>query len=304
MKNLLLLILVFGIFACTTGDQDNNEPPINNPTPITVSSEGFADTLEIATWNIENFPLIADSTVSKLESIVPQLDIDLYAVQEIADKDEFENLMNKLDKYEGVLSPHTYSSGDYQKTGIIYKKEIVTVISSESLFTDDTYAFPRPPFKLHLNTQKNGKNFDFYLIIIHLKAFGEQKDVDRRIAAALKLKNYIDAKTGDPNETEKDYIIAGDWNDKIDEAPADNAFQIFIDAPDSYKFLTESLTGNTENASYPSWNEIIDHILISKDTFTEYTGGSIKTIRLDDQISSYLSTISDHRPIMAIFPVF
>ncbi len=304
MKNIIILLLVLGFFACAPQSEDVKiENPVT-PVEIKVESEGFADTLEIATWNIENFPLIANNTISKLESIIPQLDIDLYAVQEIADKDKFEYLMNKLEKYDGFLSSHTYSSGDYQKTGIIYKKEMVTIISSESLFTDDTYAFPRPPLKLHLNTYKNGKNFDFYLIIIHLKAFGEQKDVDRRIAAALKLKNYIDEKTNNPNETEKDYIIAGDWNDRIDEAPANNAFQTFIDAPNSYKFLTTELTGNPENASYPSLDEIIDHILISKDSFSEYTGGSIKTLRLDDQISSYFSTISDHRPIMAIFPVF
>lgn len=303
LNKIVILILFLALFACSSQDEIGQENNENNIVQINVAPEGFSDTLEIATWNIRNFPL-ASNTTEKLEVIIPQLDIDLYAVQEIEDKDEFKKLTDKMEKYDGFLSSHTYSSGEYQKTGIIYKKDIVSILSSELLFSDDNYAFPRPPLLLHLNTASNGKNFDFYLIIIHLKAFSGQENVDRRKAAALKLKNYIDEKINNPNETEKDYIIAGDWNDLIDEVPEDNAFQVFLDASNSYRFLTDSLLGIDENASYPSWSELIDHILISGDAFFEYSGGSIKTLRLDDQISDYSSTISDHRPVMAIFPVF
>jgi hypothetical protein len=114
----------------------------------------------------------------------------------------------------------------------------------------------------------------------------------------------MDQKIADPNETEKDYIVAGDWNDEIDDDASENTFQVFIDAPEVYQFLTLPLAGDAQNASYPSWGTLIDHILISSDCYAEYQGGSTKTLRLDDHVSDYIRNVSDHRPVMAIFPVF
>ena len=45
-------------------------------------------------------------------------------------------------------------------------------------------------------------------------------------------------------------------------------------------------------------------VLISQDVLSEYQGGQVKTLRLDEELSNYLSEISDHRPVMATFPVF
>jgi endonuclease/exonuclease/phosphatase family metal-dependent hydrolase len=301
---LLILALILNGPACKPGSTDDGGNNNNNPSPIKVNSEGSANTLEIATWNLEHFPLNGNATIEKLASIIDQLDIDLYAIQEIENTGSFDSLVNSMDGYDGIYSDHTYSDGSYQKTGIIFKQDIVTVLSNQLLFTSDGYAFPRPPLLLHLQADKEGKRFDFYLVVIHLKAFGETENVERRRAAALALKTYMDEKIADPHETEKDYIIAGDWNDEISDPSDENAFQIFIDVPNVYRFLTDILAGDTTNASYPSWGSLIDHILISEDCFSEYNGGTIKTIRLDDQYTEYGDYISDHRPVMAIFPVF
>jgi len=303
----IITIIILNLYACTLPNNEstseNNSNNQNNQNQIHISKEGFDSSLEIATWNIKNFPLANSNTVNSLESIIKQLDIDIYAVQEIEDKDKFDDLINRLDDYDGFLSPHTYNDGTYQKTGIIYKKQFVTIISSELLFTEDNYIFPRPPLLFKIKTEKNSKIFDFFLIVIHLKAFGDTESFERRKSAAKKLKEYIDNKIIS-TQIEKDYIIAGDWNDRIDEDKENNAFQIFIDDTNSYMFLTKTLSGDSYNSSYPSWNELIDHILISEDTFFEYSDGTIKTLRLDDQISNYFSEISDHRPVMAIFPVY
>jgi endonuclease/exonuclease/phosphatase family metal-dependent hydrolase len=311
LPNFPALLLILAIFlwapACKTGttDDSGNNNNINpTPTPIQITSEGSANTLEIATWNLEHFPINGNTTIEKLATIIDQLDIDIYAVQEIEDTSSFDNLIDNLDGYTGIYSDHNYGDGSYQKTGIIYKQDMITLLSSQLLFIADGYAFPRPPLMLYLQTEKEGKIFDFYLIVIHLKAFSEPENVERRRAASLALKTYIDNKIADPNETEKDYIIAGDWNDEITDPVDENAFQIFIDAPNAYRFLTDVLADDPVNASFPSWGSLIDHILISEDCFNEYNGGTIKTIRLDDQYSEYSVYISDHRPVMAAFPVF
>jgi hypothetical protein len=102
---------------------------------------------------------------------------------------------------------------------------------------------------------------------------------------------------------EKDFIVAGDWNDELDDPPEQNAFGAFIDNPD-YEFLTWPLVGDSQSASYPSSGRLIDHILISEDALDEYYEGSVSTLRLDDELANYRSQVSDHRPVMAKFPVF
>jgi hypothetical protein len=104
--------------------------------------------------------------------------------------------------------------------------------------------------------------------------------------------------------TEKDYLVAGDWNDEIDDPSQANAFSVFVEDTLNYRFLTTPLVGQSTAASFPRYGTLIDHILVSQDAFAEYQGGLTKTLRLDDELANYISEVSDHRPVMATFPVF
>ncbi len=77
---------------------------------------GTDTTLEIATWNIENFPKAGDSTVIRVRSLMARLDLDIYAIQEIADTLAFLQLLSGLPGYAGLYSRDDYGSF-YQKTG-------------------------------------------------------------------------------------------------------------------------------------------------------------------------------------------
>lgn len=303
--NLKILIALTFYLLSFISCQHNRTDSNNNTSPsFQLPAEGNENTLEIATWNLKNFPEHGKSSIEYISTIIKQLDIDIYAIQEIENVYYFNQLVNELPEYKGLYSDDKYNSGEYQKTGIIYKKNIVSIQSKEMLFTDNTYAFPRPPMLLNIKVEKQGSYFDFYLIVIHLKAYGEPENIERRRAAAVALKNYMDIKISDESEYEKDYIVAGDWNDEIDDAPSSNAFQIFINVPNNYKFLTMELADDPKNASYPLQSSLIDHILISKDCFFEYNGGKTKTLRLDDYVTKYFYYVSDHRPVVSIFPVF
>ena len=111
--------------------------------PLRIGSD---ETLEIATWNIQNFPANS-ATAARVATLIADMDIDLVAVQEIADQAAFEQILAQLDSHAGVLSDHEYSSGEYQKTGFIYRKNMIRVRGTESIFEGDTWAFPRPPLK-------------------------------------------------------------------------------------------------------------------------------------------------------------
>ncbi|MEZ7977475.1 MAG: hypothetical protein QMB89_02820, partial [Flavobacteriales bacterium] len=52
-------------------------------------SFGTPDALEIATWNIEWFPKNGQTTVDYVSEIIENLDLDVYAIQEIDDTTVF-----------------------------------------------------------------------------------------------------------------------------------------------------------------------------------------------------------------------
>ncbi len=300
LKRYLLFALLSGLVAFGCGERrviSSDQPT----TPGFVQPQGAAATFELATWNLENFPLNS-STTELVGKIIDALDVDLYAIQEISDTTAFRELLSRLPGYGGFFSWDEYYWGDYQKTGIIYKRSVVSVSESRQLFEGDWDAFPRAPLETHVVAERNGQRFDFMLIVMHLKAGNNGDDLSRRREAAQKLKAYLDEQMTSGGE--KDYIVAGDWNDEVDDPSQLNAFTVLIDDSLNYRFLTAPLAGKIDAASYPRYGSLIDHILISQDAFDEYQGGQIKTLRLDDEVSDYLNEVSDHRPVMAAFPVF
>jgi exonuclease III len=295
--SLALCLVIFLASGCgehrITG---TTEPPPSSY----VQPQGRGNAFDLATWNLEYFPLTA-STVDEVAKIIAALDIDCYAIQEINDTTAFGELLRSLPEYDGLCSWDDYSWG-YLKTGIIYKRSVVSVSQTRQIFEDDWYAFTRPPLEAHILAHYGSYRFDFVLIVMHLKAGTNAEDRDRREEAIQKLNEYLGQQVAD--NSEKDYIVAGDWNDELDAPQGENVFTVLLDHPESYRFLTAPLAGQFDAASYPRYGNLIDHILITQDAFAEYEGGYAKTLRLDDEISNYLDTISDHRPVMASFPVF
>ncbi len=278
------------------------EKRILNDVPLpSVTPKGDDETLEIVTWNIETFPLAGETTVGEVQRIIEDLDVDLFAVQEISDTVAFRQLLQGLPDYNGLYSKDNYRDW-YQKTGVIYKKNLITILNVGQIYTDDHYAFPRPPLVMTVVAQANGQRFDFRLLVLHLKAGPDSTDLKRRREAAKKLKAYLDSQIA--SSEEKDFVVAGDWNDQINDPPGENAFTVFIEDSLDYRFLTFPLAGDPHFASYPRYSSLIDHILISKDAIDEYRGGTTTTLRLDDELPNYFQDISDHRPVMAKFPVF
>ncbi len=290
---------VFLLLLTGCGSKSTDPEPAPPPPPVI---PGSPSTFELMTWNIEWFAKDGQATIDMVVDIIDSLQVDLIAVQEIADTTDFRTLIRALDGYQGLYSPDTY--GDtYQKTGILYKESVVSIGSYFPIFTgdDDWYAFPRPPMKFHVTAGKNGREFDFRLIVLHLKAFGDSASTNRRRAAVQELKDYLDERQ--EYDEEKDYIVAGDWNDSLSDPPWSNIFMPLQQSPD-YRFVTASLVSSSWNISHPGVGSLIDHILISSDVEPEYYPGHVYTQRLDDVWPDYIDIVSDHRPVMAIFPVF
>jgi endonuclease/exonuclease/phosphatase family metal-dependent hydrolase len=274
--------------------------PFHVAFPGAIPSLGDDTTLEIVTWNIQNFPKNGDSTLMFLRTIIPRMDLDLYCIQEIEDTIAFLNLLAGLPNYQGFYSRDNYGSF-YQKTAVIYKSGIIEVSDVHQIFWEND-SFPRPPLVMTVTASSNGATFDFRLIVLHLKAGSSVSDWARRAGACRLLKTYIDSQLARGGE--QDFVVAGDWNDELDKPEPQNVFLPFLADTINYQFLTQPLAGNEFYGSLVTSGVLFDHILVTSDVLTEYTGGRTTTLRLDDELVGYLRLISDHRPVMATFPVF
>lgn len=281
------------------GQKDGYDAGDGIENPLRVGSE---QTFEIATWNIRNFP--TDSmTAGRVADLVRQMDIDMLAVEEIADVDAFGRVLDGLDGYSGVLSPDEYSSGEYQKTGFIFRTDMVHIGALESIFDGDSYAFPRPPLQAPFEIDRpQGGKLSFIAIVLHLKAdLGEENEARRR-QACEKLKTHVDDLVAGGEDTR--VVVLGDFNDSLGDPVAENVFEVFLNDEQHYSFLTRQLADLGEYSLIP-WRAFLDHILVTTDLFADYTNGTTEVVHLDQEISDYdyVNEISDHRPVAAVFPL-
>src|SRR5690554_1180985 len=105
-----------------------------------IVSEFDENVFKAVTWNLQEFPLANNNTLNQLQIIIPELNADIIAVQEVTDTDRFVELGNLLNDYEVTYSyPYVYQVGSYFNPvlGYIYNKNRVQVNSRYKIFPDD-----------------------------------------------------------------------------------------------------------------------------------------------------------------------
>jgi hypothetical protein len=302
-------LLVAGAVGCGDGSTQVGStplPPLPGPPDAGLPDTGTPDAppppppvsggeVTLATWNLELFPKSPESVVD-VAAILDDLALDLVGVEEIAEPAAFEQLVADLPGYAGVVAQDNPDA--YQRNGILYRTSRVTLTDAETLFSDDWYAFPRPPIKAHITVKGTTPEFDFDFMVVHLKAYFDAESEDRRRKACAKLDTWIRNRIA--GGADRDVVIAGDWNDRLGDAPADNIFQVFLDAPDDYRFLTFPLV-DAGDSSYIPYDSLIDHVMVTSDALTEYGTGTTYVIPLDTTVPDYQANVSDHRPVVSRF---
>lgn len=248
-----------------------------------VPAFGSDETFDIMTWNVQTYPKSGQTTIDLVADIVEDLDLDVIAMQEINDRASFSSLVNQLDGWSGYRS----SEGP----AYLFRMETISVTAIYEIFTDDWWAFPRPPFIMNFTWN----DVPFTAINLHLKCCDGSED--RREAASLALEDYLLDELAEPGE--HNFIMLGDYNDEIDEPEATNVFFNLVDDDIHFQFATMEICGISSQASYPSWPSFIDHILVTTDLFDELETGFVETQRIDDYLGDpyYFNVVSDHRPV-------
>ena len=282
----IIYIFLLLFFSCSQEDAAN----IN---PIHFGSD---DSLDIITWNIENFPK-SSSTINYVADLVQAFNgIDIIALQEISNQTAFNNLVNSLDP--NIWFGYRGSNDDYQSLAYLINTTDIEIIDIPyTILDDEQYNFAyRPPYvtKISFNNQ------EYILIDVHLKCCGDGQldendsgdEETRRLWSNYYLKEYIDTYFQNDN-----VIVLGDFNDELIDQATHNVFQDFIDDSNYYFADFDIAIGDSNNWSFPGWPSHLDHILMVNQSNTF----SAITLRLDDYIiggwGKYDNYISDHRPV-------
>ncbi|MCB5247831.1 MAG: endonuclease/exonuclease/phosphatase family protein [Candidatus Cloacimonetes bacterium] len=288
----LLAALALAFAGCGTNT------PLVPPDEDGILSFGTDQSLEVVTWNLRTFPLDA-SSLQTIAQIVPQMQADVIAFQEIMDYSAFYELANLIPNY----SAYVYNATTSYRLAYLYDTRAVQVNDAYTIFEGETNPFPRAPYVLDLDFQ--GRNVK--VVNNHFKAFGNNhidetdpwdEEVRRRLACQL-LDQYIVE-----NFPDDSVIVVGDLNDQIAEPPEYNVFQVFLDKPQEYRFadMHIALDPTYNTVSYPSYLSHIDHIMVSNELFgaLDHPESECRVIRVDEYLGSwqnYSDQISDHRPL-------
>ena len=270
--------------------RDGPRPPRTDLVPAL----GGPTTLDLAAWNIENFPKSTRSAALAAD-LISSLDLDLIVVEEIASVTAWDELLALLPEHDGVLSTHRYTATSYQKIGLIYRAATVTVGTPELLFISDSYGFPRPPFKVHVTAE----GYDLDLIGVHLKAGSSPDDGDRRAQAAAELDGYLTAQVAGGGEDE--VIVLGDYNEVVSTAEGRARLAPLL-APERYRLRTQDAADAGERSFLPTAGRVIDHVLTTVGLDAELGAVAAVIPRLDQAVPRYDADLTDHLPAVLIMP--
>ena len=99
-----------------------------NETNIDLINFGSNNSLDIITWNIENFPK-SEATVEYVSDLIHAFnDIDIIALQEISDQSAFNSLVNSLGN--NIWIGYRGSNNNYQSLSYLINTTNVEIIDS------------------------------------------------------------------------------------------------------------------------------------------------------------------------------
>tara|TARA_Y100000389_G_C17471344_1_gene531502 strand:- start:1696 stop:2586 length:891 start_codon:yes stop_codon:yes gene_type:complete len=289
MSNIKIIFQFFWLLFLSCSEQESyilspNDSLFNSSLNI----KGDNNTLDLVTWNIENFPK-NNLTNMYVKQIIDSLDVDIIALQEIVDMQNFNNILDSLgNDWVGFRSGGIDS--DYQELSYIINTQNIEIVSNPyTILNDNSYYFAyREPYVLEISYQNN----NFILINIHYKCCSGSED--RRLQASLLLHSYINTFFNDSK-----VIVLGDFNDLLIDN--NNVFSPFLSDMNNFYF-TDFTIANSSNTfwSFPSWPSHLDHILITNELFNYVVDTQTVLVdwSLNGGLSAYDAYISDHRPVM------
>ena len=292
-----IYFILFIIFIGCANDTSINIIDDDNESSLleyNLDFQGNDNTLDIITWNIENYPK-HNLTNIYLTEIIDSLNVDIIALQEITSINALNELANTLDNWDAYCGPNHCG----QRNGFLINNNTIEYDAPYEILTSiDDEPFTKFPLVLEFDFN----NHDYIIINNHFKCCGDgtiniNDDYDeeyRRFYSIELIKEYIDN-----NLSMHRVILLGDLNDELIDT--ENVFQSLLDDSENYHFTDLNIAANSDEYwSFPSWPSHIDHICITNELFSNHQ--HTQTILIDQFLSNgfseYEQYISDHRPVV------
>ena len=286
---------------------------------FTIPPRGTAATLDVGSWNVEFFGTTSptdqpdtspndDVQFERVQAVVAQSLIDVWAFQEVSDGPDFTRLVAGVAGYASVLGPSvsTPNTPFDQKLAFAYNRAVVQVVSTQTILANESFNFAgRPPLEMVANVTTAGVTRQVRFVAIHAKATSDSDSRTRRAAASNALKTYVDNLIAQGQSV----VVLGDFNDELTTSISGGVspYANFVaDAPD-YVFATQRINDQNigtfcGNRSACDTGSTIDHILAGGPVVGELEPGSGDRYgELLTAITQYTLTTSDHLPVVAQF---
>ncbi len=312
----IIAIAIFIFSSCTNDSVPNLGPPSDDgPEPPSLNQPVPPDgILETVTWNLKRYGQFYNRTTLGVQrtnnvlQIADSLKADLYALQEISSQQGLDSLTHYMQGYRGFVSDHvTYD----QKLAFVYNTQTIDSLSAGPITTNQNefdWAGRLPLyFSFEYNYSASSEPVEIYAIVIHAKAntgstAEKEEAYNRRKRAAESLFNYLQG-----NHPDAHILLLGDFNDDVDVSIFDDTsptpYANFVEQENSFKVVTASISEEGKSSYIDGeYTDLIDHILISDELFSNYTVSSEEIyFEADNFIENYTSTTSDHLPVWAKF---
>ncbi len=297
MKKYSPFIILCFIFCCREefrrpdGDENLTTEETCDLIPVTPVDGKYADclpvlsaeTIDIITWNAENFPKASAETLSLMKEIIQTLDPDVIAFQEISSLTDFTQLIHSLGGWSALTG-----SGPL-RLAFAYKASEISVVHSSEIFPTDESAFPRAPLAM-VARHISGK--ELTLINLHLKCCDDGNSIQRRKDASAKIKNYLNEEL-----SEASVIVLGDMNEDITQPDGNEVFTNFVNDNKNYRFADMAIANCSESRwSFPDWPSHIDHMLVTNELFLNVM--DTRTLTLRDCEPNFQQFVTDHHPVL------
>jgi endonuclease/exonuclease/phosphatase family metal-dependent hydrolase len=244
--------------------------------------------LPLWTWNIEHFPL-SGSAIGQVASTLNKEPVEIVGFEEVDSLPAFDQLLGQLPGWEGVHGANGFET----QVALAYRADRLHPTAVENLFEGDSYRFPRPPLAITFEVQGRVGVSELTVIVVHLKAMVDADSQERRRQALITLEQWMYQKRKSGNGV---MIAVGDYNDDIDDEPANNVFQPFLTRPQSYAALTLPVAQRGE-FSYIPFHRLIDHMIATHEAAEKFPAVAVEAVTLDQTIPNYVKSVSDHRPV-------
>jgi endonuclease I/V8-like Glu-specific endopeptidase/endonuclease/exonuclease/phosphatase family metal-dependent hydrolase len=289
------------------------------------SYRGEAKDVDIGFWNIEWFNKFYTSKLERVAQIILQMNLDVWAFEESspqATRALVENLSSQYQADYGFAASEPDAPAGKQSTTLIWNRktvecqpiqwpekidrwfgldstafqdasDLVLESNSSSLTLEkvDGKIFDRYPglFKVSTVNRGAGKEVDFFVVPLHLKAMGEGSK--RRALASRILAVAVQTMITE-FQADADWILGGDLNATLASGDLSNLSRGQLKAISA----SDEAEGAFTYVKQPH-RSLIDHIFLSPNLSQLVDEEDYFIVAKDRTLPDYLS-VSDHRPVL------